>query len=141
MMTPAQRLDLDLVFNVSLWPVGSACDHGVRTAEKCNELAPPHACLPRAQEGIVPIQTTILKGPHVAIDVRFGSLADIATSPRYVSFTPNSGHEMAIRDLWNLVSALAPKLSALPPKADIGGHERDVRFGPKADIETMSATR
>ena len=42
-MTPAQRLDLDLVFNVSLWPVGIRLRGlGVRTAEKCNELAPAH---------------------------------------------------------------------------------------------------
>jgi hypothetical protein len=39
---------------------------------------------------------------------------------RNVRFTPNSGHEMAICDLQSLSVALEPKMSALPPKADIG---------------------
>ena len=41
---------------------------------------------------------------------------------------------MAIRDLRNLSVALPPKMSALPPKADIGERGHDVRFGPIADI-------
>jgi hypothetical protein len=40
--------------------------------------------------------------------------------PRHgVRFTPESGHEMAIRDLWNLMSALAQKMSAFTQRADI----------------------
>jgi len=30
-------------------------------------------------------------------------------------------------------------MSALPPKADIGTHSRDVRFVPKADISRTSS--
>ena len=41
---------------------------------------------------------------------------------------------MAIRDLRSLSVALPPKMSALPPKADIGERGHDVRFGPEADI-------
>jgi hypothetical protein len=48
-----------------------------------------------------------------------GSKADIAKRPSDVRFTPNSGHEMAIRDLRSLRVALEPKMSALPPIADI----------------------
>ena len=51
--------------------------------------------------------------------VRYGSLADIPSCPSHVRFTPNSGHGMAIRDLQSLSVALEPKMSALPPKADI----------------------
>jgi hypothetical protein len=29
------------------------------------------------------------------VNVRFGSLADIVTSPRHVRFTPNNGHSAA----------------------------------------------
>ena len=54
--------------------------------------------------------------------------------PSHVRFTPNSGHEMAIRDLRSLSVALEPKMSALPPKADIRGANRNVRFVPEADI-------
>jgi len=46
-------------------------------------------------------------------NVRFGSKADIARCPSHVRFTRNSGHEIAIRDLWNLSVALEPKMSAL----------------------------
>jgi hypothetical protein len=31
-------------------------------------------------------------------------------------------------------------MSALPPKADIGGRQLDVRFVPEADIATISKT-
>jgi hypothetical protein len=31
---------------------------------------------------------------EAAVNVRFGSLADISTSPRDVRFTPNSGHDL-----------------------------------------------
>lgn len=49
----------------------------------------------------------------------YGSLADIGTPPLDVRFATNSGHEIAIRDLWNLMSALAQKMSAIIPTADI----------------------
>ena len=48
---------------------------------------------------------------------------------------PNSGHEMAIRDLRSLSVALEPKMSALPPKADIRQREWHVRFGPEAELQ------
>ena len=60
-------------------------------------------------------------------DVRFGSKADICSAKSHVRFTPGSGHEMAIRDLWNLMSALGSKMSALTPKADIQQREWNVR--------------
>jgi hypothetical protein len=57
---------------------------------------------------------------------------------------------MAIRDFkdaWQIgvpkeperltMSALAPKMSALPPKADIGCRFLNVRYGPKADIRSL----
>jgi hypothetical protein len=69
--------------------------------------------------------------------VRFGSKADIAKCPCHVRFTPESGHQMPIRDLSNLMSALVPKMSALTPKADIHPLFENVRFGPKADITKM----
>ena len=49
MLTLGQQLVLDLVFNVSLWPIGSD-SFGVHTAEKCNELTPPR-WRPRAKRG------------------------------------------------------------------------------------------
>jgi hypothetical protein len=44
---------------------------------------------------------------------------------------------MAICDLWNLMSALVRKMSAVPPRADMCGAASDVRYGPKADIPSM----
>ena len=44
---------------------------------------------------------------------------------RHVRFTPNSDRESEIP---------LKAMSALPPKADMYGATRDVRFGPKADI-------
>jgi len=44
---------------------------------------------------------------------------------RHVCFTPNSDRESEIPQ---------KAMSALPPKADMCGATRDVRFGPKADI-------
>jgi len=38
------------------------------------------------------------KAYHIAADVRFGSLADIAGRSRHVRFTPNSGHHSDITE-------------------------------------------
>src|SRR5262249_8256640 len=54
-----------------------------------------------------------------ARNVCFWHKADMALAPIDVCFWGNSGH-------WGM--------SALPPKADIGTHSRNVRFVPKADI-------
>jgi hypothetical protein len=62
--------------------------------------------------------------------LRCGSKADIGTRP-IIRYSPKP-----------LISALGQKrtfsklcaMSALPPKADIGGHHFDVRSVPKADI-------
>jgi hypothetical protein len=35
-------------------------------------------------------------------------------------------------------ASMKPPMSALPPKADMAQHDCDVRFVPKADIETLS---
>jgi hypothetical protein len=43
-------------------------------------------------------------------DVRFGSLADILTSPRHVRFTPIT--DVALREVW-VQKAIADKLMAL----------------------------
>jgi hypothetical protein len=60
-----------------------------------------------------------------ALDVRFGSKADICGATSHVRFTPNSDRK----------SEFSQKvMSALPPKADMCGATRDVRYGPKADI-------
>jgi hypothetical protein len=46
-------------------------------------------CLPRGSgQGIVAAQTSTLEG--VAVDVRFGSKADICAATSHVGFTPNS---------------------------------------------------
>jgi hypothetical protein len=67
-------------------------------------------------------QLSTVKKPKVC-DVRFGSEADISAAISDVRFTPNSDRE----------SGLPQKvMSALPPKADICGATRDVRFGPIA---------
>src|SRR5215470_1348089 len=62
--------------------------------------------------------------PVVAMNVRFGSKADMCGAPTHVRFTPNSDRE-----------SRHPQtvMSALPPEADMCGATRDVRFGPKAD--------
>ena len=54
-------------------------------------------------------------------DVRFGSKADICNASTHVRFTPDSDRE----------SGFPRKvMSALPPKADIGGDGWNVRFVP-----------
>src|SRR5262249_14890753 len=62
--------------------------------------------------------------------VRFGSKADICLAPAHVRFTPNCDRESGL---------LQTVMSALPPKADVCGATRDVRYGPKAD--SCSAAR
>ena len=84
------------------------CRH--RPTEKRYELAPSHLPPPSGQ-CIVPAQNNTGNG---AIDVRFGSLADIAT---------------------------VRPMSALPPKADMCGAVAHVCFGPKADIGPASIRR
>src|SRR5215469_1816264 len=84
------------------------CRH---TANKRDELAPPHLFAPTRKRHIVAGQS----GKVVRLplgDVRFGSKADIG----------------AVR-----------AMSALPPKADIAERRRDVRFVPKADIRGSSS--
>jgi hypothetical protein len=44
---------------------------------------------PKLKAGIVPTKTSALEG---AINVRFGSLADIRSAKAHVRFTPESGH-------------------------------------------------
>jgi len=62
---------------------------------------------------------------EVAVDVRFGSKADICAAQRHVRFSPNSDRK----------SGLPHKaMSALPPKADMCGALVHVCFGPKADM-------
>src|SRR5262249_43455215 len=64
-------------------------------------------------------------------DVRFGSKADICGAATHVCLTPDSDHE----------SGHVPTvMSALPPKADMCGATRDVRFGPKADSCSAAKT-
>jgi hypothetical protein len=54
-------------------------------------------------------------------NVRFGSEADMCAAKSDVRFTPNSDRE----------SRFPQKvMSALPPKADMCGANRDVCFGP-----------
>jgi len=56
-----------------------------------------------------------------AMDVRFGSKADICSAPTHVCFTPNSDRESGFPQT---------VMSALPPKADMCSAVADVRFGP-----------
>ena len=49
------------------------------------------------------------------------------------------GHETAVRDLSNLLSALVPKMSALTPIADIHPLIENVRFGPMRCITIKRA--
>src|SRR5207342_281511 len=60
-----------------------------------------------------------------AINVRFGSLADICGATADVRFTLNSDRESGFPQ---------KAMSALPPKADMCGATGDVRFVPIADI-------
>ena len=88
------------------------------TAEKRDELAPPH-CLSQTGNRIVAGQTRRLEVVKLALgNVRFGSKADIAASPTNVRFTPESGHRQ---------------------------RNCDVRFVPKADTtylpQSMAARR
>jgi hypothetical protein len=53
------------------------------------------------------------RGGSPALDVRSGSKADVTAFNHDVRFTPESRHEMAIRDLRSLSVALEPKMSAL----------------------------
>ena len=62
-------------------------------------------------------------------DVRFGSIADICNAPTHVRFTPNSDRKSGFPN---------KVMSALPPKADMCGATRDVRYGPKADVSCCS---
>jgi hypothetical protein len=66
-----------------------------------------------------------------AINVRFGSEADICAATSHVRFTPNSDHKSGHPQT---------AMSALPPKADTCGATRDVCFGPIADITPYSIT-
>src|SRR5262249_40572809 len=103
---------------------GSRC-----TAEKRDELAPPH-CLPRGSgQGIVPAQTRSGKGPA---HVRFGSKADICAPKNKIRFSRNSDRK----------SGFPYKvMSALPPKADMCSALAYVCFGPKADSCTAKKDR
>jgi hypothetical protein len=78
---------------------------------------------PEAQDrGIVPAQTSAGEAPA---NVRLGSKADVRGAKSYVRFGPNSDRE----------SGFPHKvMSALPPKADMCGATRDVRFGSKAGL-------
>jgi hypothetical protein len=67
-----------------------------------------------------------LRRPHIkgaceeeeeAVNVRFGSLADISVRPRHVRFTPNSGHEIAIRDLRSLSVRFGAKYVPFTPNS------------------------
>jgi hypothetical protein len=61
-----------------------------------------------------------------AIDVRFGSQADVRTAKRHVRFTPDSDHESDFSQ--KPMSALTPKADMCSARADVGywansGHE------------------
>jgi hypothetical protein len=61
--------------------------------------------------------------------VRFGSKADMCGAATHVCFTSDSDHE----------SGHVPiVMSALPPKADMCSALADVRFGPIADIASVT---
>jgi hypothetical protein len=64
-----------------------------------------------------------------ALDVRFGSKADICSAKERVRFTPNSDRES---DFPHKV------MSALPPIADMCGAVADVRFAPIADTGSVA---
>jgi hypothetical protein len=57
-------------------------------------------------------------------DVRYGSEADSCAAKSDVRFAPNSDRKSGFPQ--NV-------MSALPPKADIGAAQINVRFGPKVD--------
>ena len=58
----------------------------------------------------------------------FGQKRTCALQKGHVRFTPNSDRESGHRQT---------VMSALPPKADMCGATRDVRFGPIADIASL----
>jgi len=71
-----------------------------------------------------------LKNGHSATqtNVRFGSKADICSASTH----------FALRPIATAKSGFPQKvMSASPPKADMCGATRDVRFGPKADITAL----
>src|SRR5262245_45724435 len=65
---------------------------------------------------------------EVAVDVRFGSEADMCGATDDVCFTPNSDRESGLPQT---------VMSALPPKADMCSAQGNVCFGPIADIESL----
>jgi hypothetical protein len=69
-------------------------------------------------------------GPE-AVNVRFGSEADISQCNRHVRFTPNSDRKSGFPHR---------VMSALHPKADMCGATRHVCFGPIADIAKTTCT-
>ena len=62
---------------------------------------------------------------HPRQNVRFGSKADICAAKTHVRFPPNSDRESGFPQT---------VMSALPPRADMCGATRDVRFGPCVDV-------
>jgi hypothetical protein len=74
-------------------------------------------------------------------NVRFGSKADIVNLSHHVRFTPNSGHEMAIRDLRSLSVALEQKMSALPQRRTFGPRLKMSALGQKRTFAAKMAYR
>jgi hypothetical protein len=66
---------------------------------------------------------------EAAANVRFGSKADLCNAPTHVRFTLNSDRESGLPHT---------VMSALPLKADVCDANRQVCFGPKADIGQTS---
>jgi hypothetical protein len=75
---------------------------------------------------IVAVQIRAVKGCPMSLWVKSRHVQ----CKRHVRFTPNSDRESEIPQ---------KAMSALHPIADICGATRDVRFGPKADIETITS--
>jgi hypothetical protein len=71
------------------------------------------------------VERQILFAESLQINVRFGSKADICNAKGHVRFTPDSDRESGFPQT---------VMSTLPPKADMRGATKDVRYGPKADI-------
>src|SRR6516225_7181456 len=71
-------------------------------------------------------------------DVRFGSKADITTSPRHVRFTPESGHSLALSECplsqhQQPTSDTAHAMPSPTPISDIGRRGGYVCFVPTSD--------
>jgi hypothetical protein len=86
--------------------------------------------------------SSLASAPTIDVKIRLAErdqrqAADSRTEiERYLNDPPPGRHALAQRNRQEKT-----KMSALPPKADMCGATKDVRFGPKADIALTESVR